>query len=155
MKQNLAINGGSKTIDTVFPWPVYDETDINGVADVVRSGKWGNPDCGDLVKQFEDQFAAFCGTKYAISCVNGSVALRLALIACGVKHPTHLLPPLQLLLKLTAFLYLLISIRVPIILIRLKLKKLSQNVQKRSSLYTLPDRHAIWTALWLLQRNIT
>jgi dTDP-4-amino-4,6-dideoxygalactose transaminase len=93
MKQNLAINGGSKTIDTVFPWPVYDETDINGVADVVRSGKWGNPDCGDLVKQFEDQFAAFCGTKYAISCVNGSVALRLALIACGVKPGDEVIIP--------------------------------------------------------------
>jgi dTDP-4-amino-4,6-dideoxygalactose transaminase len=93
MKQNLAINGGSKTIDKVFPWPVYDATDIDGVADVVRSGKWGNPDCGDLVKQFEDEFAAFCGTKYAISCVNGSVALRLALIACGVKPGDEVIIP--------------------------------------------------------------
>ena len=93
MESNLAINGGPKTIDKIFPWPVYDESDINAVADVVRSGKWGNPDCGDLVKDFEDQFALFCGTKYALSCVNGSVALRLALIACGVKPGDEVIIP--------------------------------------------------------------
>lgn len=93
MKQNLAIFGGPKTIDKDFPWPVYDESDINAVADVVRSGKWGNPDCGDLVKDYEDEFAAFCGTKYALACVNGSVALRLALIACGVKPGDEVIVP--------------------------------------------------------------
>jgi len=93
MKQNLAINGGPKTIEKNFPWPVFDKTDINAVADVVRSGKWGDPDCGDLVKAFEDEFAAFCGTKYALTCVNGSVALRLALIACGVRPGDEVIIP--------------------------------------------------------------
>jgi len=93
MKQDLAINGGSKTIDKNFAWPVFDETEINAVADIVRSGKWGNPDCGDIVKSFEDEFAAFCGTKYALTCVNGSVALRLALIACGVKPGDEVIIP--------------------------------------------------------------
>ena len=81
--KNLAINGGPKTVERDFAWPVYDETDVNIVADIVRSGKWGNPDCGGEVAQFEKEFAEFCGSKYALSCVNGSVALRLALIACG------------------------------------------------------------------------
>ncbi|MCX6222661.1 MAG: DegT/DnrJ/EryC1/StrS family aminotransferase [Bacteroidia bacterium] len=85
MKQNLAINGGPKTIDKNFAWPIYDETDVDAVAEIIRSGKWGNPDCGDAVEAFEKEFASFCGTKYALTCVNGSVALRLALIACGVK----------------------------------------------------------------------
>ena len=93
MKQDLAINGGSKTIDKNFDWPVFDETDINAVAEVVRSGKWGNPDCGDIVKSFEDEFAAFCGTKYALTCVNGSVALRLALIATGVRPGDEVIIP--------------------------------------------------------------
>lgn len=93
MKQNLAINAGLKTIDKNFPWPVFDETDVNAVADVVRSGNWGDPDCGDLVKAFEDEFAAFCGTKYALTCVNGSVALRLALIACGVRPGDEVIIP--------------------------------------------------------------
>ncbi len=93
MKQELAINGGSKTVDKNFEWPVFDETEIKAVADVVRSGKWGNPDCGDIVKAFEDEFAAFCGTKYALTCVNGSVALRLALIACGVRPGDEVIIP--------------------------------------------------------------
>ena len=93
MKEDLAINGGPKTIDKNFNWPVFDETEINAVADVVRSGKWGNPDCGDLVKSFEEEFAAFCGTKYALTCVNGSVALRLALIACGVRPGDEVIIP--------------------------------------------------------------
>ncbi len=93
MKKDLALNGGSKTIDKDFPWPLFDETEINAVADVVRSGKWGNPDCGDMVKEFEDEFAAFCGVKYALTCVNGSVALRLALIASGVKPGDEVIIP--------------------------------------------------------------
>ena len=93
MKQNLAINGGTKTIDKNFSWPVFDETDVNVVAEIIRSGKWGNPDCGDAVEAFEKEFASFCGTKYALTCVNGSVALRLALIACGVKPGDEIIVP--------------------------------------------------------------
>jgi len=85
MKEELAINGGPKTVKTTFPWPIFDQTDVDVVTNVVKSGLWGNPDCGDIVAEFEKQFAAFCGSKYALACVNGSVALRIALIACGVK----------------------------------------------------------------------
>ncbi|HBE40846.1 MAG TPA: aminotransferase DegT [Bacteroidales bacterium] len=93
MQNELAINGGPKTINKEFPWPVYDESDINAVAEVVRSGQWGNPDCADLVKSFEEEFASFCGTEYALSCVNGSVALRLALIACNVRPGDEVIIP--------------------------------------------------------------
>jgi len=90
---NLAINGGPKTVDREFAWPIYDETDVASVAEIVRRGQWGNPDCGGEVALFEKEFAAFCGSKYALSCVNGSVALRLALIACGVKPGDEVLVP--------------------------------------------------------------
>ena len=93
MKEELAINGGPKTVEKDFAWPLYDETDVSCVAEIVRSGKWGNPDCGGEVAQFEKEFADFCGTKYALSCVNGSVALRLALIACGVKPGDEVIVP--------------------------------------------------------------
>ena len=85
VKQDLAINGGPRTVNKSFPWPIFDGTEIKAITDIVNSGQWGNPDCGDIVKTFEDEFAAFCGTKYALACVNGSVALRLALIACNVR----------------------------------------------------------------------
>ncbi len=93
MKHDLAINGGPKTIDKNFSWPVFDETEINAIVDIVRSGKWGNPDCSDIVKDFEDEFASFCGTRYALTSVNGSVALRLALIASGVKPGDEVIIP--------------------------------------------------------------
>ena len=91
--KNLAINGGPKTVDRDFNWPLHDESDVNRVAEIVRSGNWGNPDCGGEVALFENEFAAFCGSKYALSCVNGSVALRLALIACGVKPGDEVIVP--------------------------------------------------------------
>ncbi len=91
--KNLAIYGGPKTVERDFEWPLFDETDVAIVADIVRSGKWGNPDCGGEVALFEKEFAAFCGTKYALSCVNGSVALRLSLIACGVKPGDEVVVP--------------------------------------------------------------
>ena len=93
MSTQLAINGGPKSIEKQFPWPVFDEQEVKAVADVVASGKWGNPDCGDLVEKFESEFAAYCGSKYAITCVNGSVSLRLALIACGVKPGDEVIVP--------------------------------------------------------------
>lgn len=93
MKEQLAINGGPKTITKHFDWPLFDETDVNVVAEIVQSGKWGNPDCGDAVLAFENEFASFCGTKFALTCANGSVALRLALIACGVKPGDEVIVP--------------------------------------------------------------
>ncbi|WP_080055517.1 DegT/DnrJ/EryC1/StrS family aminotransferase [Spirosoma aerolatum] len=89
----LAIHNGEKSITTTFPWPIYDEQDVQAVADIVRSGQWGNPDCAGAVAEFEQQFAAYCGTKYAISCVNGSVSLRLALMACGVRPGDEVIVP--------------------------------------------------------------
>ncbi len=89
----LAINGGEQTVTSRFPWPIYDEQEVQAVADVVRTGQWGNPDCAGAVAAFEAQFARYCGSKYAISCVNGSVSLRLALIACGVRPGDEVIVP--------------------------------------------------------------
>jgi len=92
-RDQLAINGGPKTIDKTFPWPIFDENEVNAVAAIVAGGKWGNPDCGDEVEGFERAFADYCGSKYAITCVNGSVSLRLALMACGVKPGDEVIVP--------------------------------------------------------------
>ncbi len=40
---------------------------------------------GEEVAQFEKEFAAFNGAKYAVGVANGTDALRLAIIACGIK----------------------------------------------------------------------
>ena len=92
-REDLAIHGGPKTIEKEFPWPVYDQKEVNAVAEIVKSGNWGNPNCDGIIEEFEQKFAAYCGTRYAITCVNGSVALRLALIACGVKPGDEVIIP--------------------------------------------------------------
>lgn len=89
----LAINGGEKTVTRSFPWPIYDNTEVEAVANVVRDGKWGNPNCGDIVAKVEQEFAAYCGTKYAISCVNGSISIKLALIAFGIRPGDEVIVP--------------------------------------------------------------
>lgn len=93
MKNDLAINGGNKTVRKNFTWPIFDESDVHAVTQVVESGQWGNPDCRGLVEKFEREFAEYCGSKFALSCVNGSVALRLALIAAGVRPGDEVIVP--------------------------------------------------------------
>jgi len=46
---------------------------------------------GSFLDRFESEFAAFCGTRYAISCSNGTTALHLALVAAGVKKGDEVL----------------------------------------------------------------
>jgi perosamine synthetase len=43
------------------------------------------PSCGKKVKQFEDAFAAYCGTSYAIAVTNATSGLTLAGIAAGIE----------------------------------------------------------------------
>jgi dTDP-4-amino-4,6-dideoxygalactose transaminase len=92
-KEDLALFGGPKTIDKKFDWPIFDESEVNAVAGIVKSGAWGNPNCDGMVLEFEKKFAEYCGTKYALSCANGSIALRLALIACGIKPGDEVIVP--------------------------------------------------------------
>lgn len=92
-KELLALNGGSKSINKNFDWPIFDENEINAVEEVLRSGNWGSPNCQDKVAAFERAYAEFCGTKYAVSCVNGSVSLRIALIASGIQPGDEVIVP--------------------------------------------------------------
>ena len=48
---------------------------------------------GPFVKKFEDQITKFTKSKYTISAVNGTEALHLSLVACGVKNKDEVLVP--------------------------------------------------------------
>src|SRR5688572_21661902 len=93
MKEKLALDNKNKTVTKKLSWPIFDDSDVDAITEVARSGQWGNPDCGGLVEKFEKEFASYCGSKYAVTCVNGSVALRLALIASGVKPGDEVIVP--------------------------------------------------------------
>jgi perosamine synthetase len=46
---------------------------------------------GEFLERFESEFAKFCGSKYAVSCSNGTTALHLALVAAGIKKGDEVL----------------------------------------------------------------
>ncbi len=65
-------------------WPVYDEEQIKDVAAVLRSGEV-NAWTGPHVRDFEEAYARFLGTRHAIALSNGTVALELALHALDLR----------------------------------------------------------------------
>ncbi|WP_274426437.1 DegT/DnrJ/EryC1/StrS family aminotransferase [Chelativorans sp. YIM 93263] len=65
------------------PWPSFSQEEAEAVADVLLSNKV-NYWTGDACKKFEAAFAKRMGTEYAVSLMNGTVALELALRALGV-----------------------------------------------------------------------
>ena len=54
---------------------------ISAIHEVIESGAFAG---GPFVERFEEEFAAYCGSKYAIGVGNGTDALWLALLALGI-----------------------------------------------------------------------
>jgi len=91
----LALKGGTPVRDVKshpWPkWPVWDENDERALLDVLRSGVWSYN--GPKERQFNQAFAEFTGTRYALSIANGTVTLQLALEACGVGYGDEVIVP--------------------------------------------------------------
>ncbi|HWP96288.1 MAG TPA: DegT/DnrJ/EryC1/StrS family aminotransferase [Syntrophomonadaceae bacterium] len=60
--------------------PMIDEDEIKAVEEVLRSGVLAH---GKAVEEFEEAFAAYIGTRYAVAVSSGTSALHLALLGCG------------------------------------------------------------------------
>lgn len=80
------------------------EPDLSGneeryVLDAVKSG-WIST--GRYVRQFEERFAAFCGTRYAVTTTSGTAALRLAMMGLRIQPGDEVLLP-TLTIAATAF----------------------------------------------------
>jgi dTDP-4-amino-4,6-dideoxygalactose transaminase len=84
MAQTLAIHGGKPLRTKPFPeWPIFGDVEEEYLIRALRSGKWGRL-AGNEVNQFEKDFAEYHQAKHAVAIVNGTVGLRLALIAAGI-----------------------------------------------------------------------
>jgi dTDP-4-amino-4,6-dideoxygalactose transaminase len=93
-KEKLAYYGGNKTITKDFPWPLHSDKEISALKKVVESGTWGiTPDPESSVAVLERSFATYLGVKHAVTAVNGSVALRLSLMAAGVRAGDEIIVP--------------------------------------------------------------
>jgi dTDP-4-amino-4,6-dideoxygalactose transaminase len=69
------------TEDLKRQWQVIGPEILEAVGRVLPTGKYV---LGPELTQFEQDFAAFCGTAFSIGMSNGTAALHLALRACGV-----------------------------------------------------------------------
>jgi dTDP-4-amino-4,6-dideoxygalactose transaminase len=87
----LAISGGMPVRQEAFPsWPVIGVTDREKLLEVFESGKWWY---GERVREFEERYAAFHDAKYGVTCANGTVALEVALLACGIGAGDEVIVP--------------------------------------------------------------
>jgi perosamine synthetase len=62
------------------------------------------PSCGKKVKQFEDEFASYCGVKYGLAVTSATTGLTLAGIAAGIKPGDEVITtPISWIATATAF----------------------------------------------------
>jgi dTDP-4-amino-4,6-dideoxygalactose transaminase len=93
MPTALALFGGSQTRKRPFPaWPVCGKPEELAVLRVLRSGRWCSVG-GSAVARFENAFAEYQEAKHAIAVCNGTVALRLALLATGIRAGDEVIVP--------------------------------------------------------------
>ena len=71
-------------------WPLFDPDQINAVSRVLSSGQV-NSWTGSETKKFEDEFASWCGSKYAIAISNGSLALSASYLSVGLGQGDELI----------------------------------------------------------------
>ena len=91
--ERLAMDGGPKAVtNNLIGWPSFDAKAIRAVEKVLRSGKvnyWTGP----KGMEFEREFAAWQGSKYAISASSGTAALHIALSALGIGPGDEVVVP--------------------------------------------------------------
>jgi len=89
----LALFGGKPVRTRPFPaWPIFGKDEEDRLLATLRSGMWGKLD-GPEVDEFEKRFAAMHGCKHGIGVVNGTVSLRIALMAAGIRAEDEVIVP--------------------------------------------------------------
>ncbi|MDD5598898.1 MAG: DegT/DnrJ/EryC1/StrS family aminotransferase, partial [Victivallaceae bacterium] len=90
----LALSGGKKSItenhEAMFHWPIVTAEDEAAVLDVLRRGTMSQT---NITKEFEKEFAAWLGVKYALGYCNGTASLAAAMWACGVGMGDEIICP--------------------------------------------------------------
>jgi len=91
-----AILGGKPLHDTGWPaWPVYDDAEVNGLRDAVRSGQWFRYYQGaEQVRRFEEAYAKRAGAKHCVATSSGTSSLYITLGALDIGPGDEvILPP--------------------------------------------------------------
>lgn len=91
----LAVHGGTPALQGLgdLPaWPQPTAAEEAALLEVFRSGKWGST-AGDVVAQFEQEFARYQDAEHGVALVNGTLAIAAALQACGVGLGDEVIVP--------------------------------------------------------------
>jgi dTDP-4-amino-4,6-dideoxygalactose transaminase len=89
----LALFGGTPVRARPFPrWPIFGRPEEERLLATLRSGNWGRLD-GPEVAEFEHRFAAMHGCRHGIAVANGTVSLRIALLAAGIGAEAEVIVP--------------------------------------------------------------
>ncbi|MBQ0101367.1 MAG: aminotransferase class V-fold PLP-dependent enzyme, partial [Firmicutes bacterium] len=87
MKKRLALVGGEPMFyekdmpEELFKWPIITEEDEQACLEVIRKNKFSGT---DITIKFQNEFAAWQGTKYALAFTNGTMSLAAAMYAIGL-----------------------------------------------------------------------
>ena len=93
MSQELAISGGTPAVsNTLAGWPSFSEEAVQAVESVLRSGKV-NYWTGKKGREFEERFAKWQGSEFAISTNTGTSALHVSLSALGIGPGDEVIVP--------------------------------------------------------------
>jgi len=82
--------------------PYYDEKEMKYLKAVIESGWWG---MGPKTVEFEEKFAQYIGTRYALGLNSGTAALHLALMCIDVQNAEVISPSMTFVSTNHAILY--------------------------------------------------
>ena len=90
----LALFGGPPAVTAtnpeLFKWPIVTREDEEATLDVLRRGKMSGT---DITIEFEKEFSAWLGTKYALGHSSGTAALQAAMFGVGLGRGDELICP--------------------------------------------------------------
>ena len=91
----LAIHGGPGAAEAleVPEWPQLNDASRQYVEESLESGDWCRNSGGEFCDRLEAEFAAYHDADHAIAVANGTVAIELALRACGVQPGDEVIVP--------------------------------------------------------------
>ena len=95
MEKKLAIHGGKPAIDfkapdELFTWPILTKEDEDAALDVIRRNAFSGT---EISIKFENEFAEWIGSKYAITFTNGTMSIMAAMYAIGLGVGDEIICP--------------------------------------------------------------
>ena len=92
--EKLALLGGTPVItgepDGLFKWPILTDEDFKAAMEVIRANKFSGT---DITEKFQEEFASWLGTDYAVAYCNGTLALTSAMFAIGLGRGDEIICP--------------------------------------------------------------